>query len=89
MATKKTRLPDYVPDTITDKQIHDFLHRYYDVSNDGEAHDDYADFFTKDGEFVFNDKKAKGRDGMLLPPSTGRHFFPGTLYVTRNERLTA
>ena len=65
MSSKQTRLPDYVPDTISDKQIHDFLHLYYDVSNDGQAHDDYADFFTKDGEFIFNDKKAKGRSGML------------------------
>ena len=65
MASKKTRLPDYVPDTITDQKLHDFLHRYYDVSNDPKAHDDYADLFTADGQFIFNDKKAKGRSGTL------------------------
>lgn len=87
MATKATRLPDYVPDTITDKSIHDFLHTYYDTSNDGQAHDDYADFFTKDGQFIFNDKKAKGRDEILKLRKAiwshvpGRDHYPLQIYT--------
>ena len=58
-----TRLPDYVPDSITDKNIHDFLHKYYEVSNEDSTHDDFADLFNEDGEYIMNGKKAKGRSG--------------------------
>ena len=58
-----TRLPDYVPDTIKDKSIHDYLHKFYEASNDPKVHDEFADLFTEDGEYIMNSKKAKGRQG--------------------------
>ena len=54
-------LPD--SNSITDPQVKQFLERYYEASNNAEGHDDYTEFFAKDGEFAMNGKKAKGKDG--------------------------
>ena len=61
-----TRLPDYIPNTITDQAVRDFLHRYYEVSNENETHEDFADLFTEDGEYIMNDKKTKGKEGVFI-----------------------
>ncbi|KAG7005907.1 hypothetical protein G7Y79_00017g042890 [Physcia stellaris] len=55
------QLPD-LPQTIKDPAIKEFIEKYYEISNTGYAHDDYAALFTPDGEFWMNGKKAKGYD---------------------------
>ena len=55
-------LPD-VPTTIKDPAIRDFVSRYYELSNSAADHEDFAALFTPDGEYVMNEKKAKGHDG--------------------------
>ena len=60
-------LPD-LPKTITDPQVKTFLEKYYEVSNNADAHDDYADLFTADGEFAMNGKTAKGKESTQDPP---------------------
>ena len=60
------QLPD-LPQTIKDPAIKEFIEKYYEISNTGDAHDDYAALFTPDGEFSMNGKKAKGHDGRLCP----------------------
>ena len=62
-----TRLLDYIPNTITDPKFKDFLHHFYEISNNSEAHEEYADCFTNDAEMSMNGKKAKGRYG--TPPN--------------------
>ena len=68
-----SRLPNLLPNTITDPAVKDFVEKYYAVSNDADVHDDYAALFTSDGEFSMNEKKAKGTDGSSSPQS-----FPST-----------
>ena len=54
------KLPD--SNSISDSQVKESLERYYEVSKNASAHDDYADLFTSDGEFDMNAKKAKGKE---------------------------
>ena len=56
------QLPE-LPQSIQDPAIKDFLEKYYEVSNDADAHDEYTALFTPDGEFSMNGKKAKGYEG--------------------------
>ena len=52
-----------LPKSIQDPAIAEFLAKFYEISNDPPAHDDFAALFTPDGEYGMNGKKAKGHDG--------------------------
>lgn len=73
-----------LPNTITDPAVKEFLQKYYAVSNDKDAHDDYADLFTSDGEFSINDKKSKGTKGNFSPQPIPQHLS----LITLPQRLS-
>ena len=56
------QLPN-LPASIKDPAVKEFLEKYYEISNNADAHDEYASLFTRDGEFSMNGKKAKGTEG--------------------------
>ena len=50
------------PDSFDNQEVKDFLAKYYDISNNPAAHDEYVEFFTKDATFVIGSQRAEGSE---------------------------
>lgn len=45
--------------------IQSFFEDFYAISDTAEAHQQYADFFTKDAKLIMASKETTGRDGEI------------------------
>ena len=54
------------PDNYANQAVKDFLAKYYEVSNNPEAHDDYVKLFTKDATFVVASERATGNESICI-----------------------
>ena len=54
-----------LPSLNIDEQIPKFFERFYAVSDDPVAHEDYARSFTDDATFIMGSKGVKGYKGIL------------------------
>ena len=61
------------PDGFKNQEVRDFLAKYYEVSNNPEAHDDYVKLFTKDATFVIGSERAVGNESK---PAETRRLYP-------------
>jgi hypothetical protein len=59
--TYKSEFPAGV---TVDSGIAQFFETFYQTSDTPEAHEKYADSFTKDATFILASKTVKGHDGM-------------------------
>jgi hypothetical protein len=62
---------EYPQGVQVDDGIKAFFEEFYKTSDTPDAHDKYADFFTRDATLVMASKKAVGREGILLIYSHG------------------
>ena len=68
------------PDTPVNPGIQTFFETFYKTSDTPDAHDRYADSFTKDAVLIMASKKATGRSGtesqfcLVKMESVDRHF---------------
>lgn len=44
-------------------EIKAYFERFYEISDTPDAHETYADFFTKDGKLTMGSNTFEGRDG--------------------------
>lgn len=51
------------PDVQSDPAYKQFFEQFYAISDTPDAHDKYADQFTKDATLIMASKKAEGRSG--------------------------
>lgn len=57
---------DYPADSTINDGIRQFFQTFYEISDTPDAHDTYANQFTKDATFILGTKKSYGHDGKLL-----------------------
>jgi hypothetical protein len=55
---------EYPPGVQVDDGIKEYFEEFYQTSDTPDAHEKYADSFTKDATVVIGSKKGVGRDGM-------------------------
>jgi hypothetical protein len=58
--------PEYPPGVQVDDGIKAFFEEFYETSDTPNAHDRYADLFTRDATLVMASKKGVGREGILI-----------------------
>ena len=58
--------PEYRVD-FTNQEVKDFMVKFYEASNHPEAHEDYANLFTRDGTVIFASSEAKGVQSKSTP----------------------
>jgi hypothetical protein len=56
---------EYPAGTEIDNGIKQYFEEFYRISDTPDAHDKYADSFTRNAKLVMIDKKANGRDGKI------------------------
>ena len=59
------------PDGQVKPEIRDFFEKFYEISDDSEAHEKYAEQFTKNGKLIMGPNETNGRSGEL--PDTSIH----------------
>lgn len=52
-----------LPNTIKDERVKQLLAKYYEISNNSVTHDECADSFTSQGEYIINAKKSQRAHG--------------------------
>ncbi|KAL6250956.1 hypothetical protein RBB50_001164 [Rhinocladiella similis] len=65
MSTSSTYTGATPPDLNVDPRIVSFFEKFYAVSDDPNAHEDYAQSFLPDADFAMGAKKTQGYDGIL------------------------
>ena len=50
---------------LSDKDVRQFLRKYYYIANELGLDTEYGDLFAEDGVFIMGTRKARGRDGKL------------------------
>lgn len=52
-----------VTHVLSDKDVRQFLRKFFYLSNEPPPSDEFTDLFTEDGVWIFADRKAQGRQG--------------------------
>jgi len=55
----------YPPDAVVDEGIKSFFEDFYKTSDTPDAHERYADSFTREATFILGSKRAVGREEIL------------------------
>ncbi|KAK4507650.1 hypothetical protein PRZ48_001385 [Zasmidium cellare] len=53
------------PDGHVRPEIKAYFERFYEISDTPDAHETYADMFTKDGKITMGSNSAQGRDAII------------------------
>lgn len=51
-------------DSLVKPEISKFFEAFYQISDTADAHEQYADQFTKDAKLIMGSKETSGRDGL-------------------------
>lgn len=60
MSQYKASVPS---DSLVKPEIAKFFEAFYQISDTADAHEQYADQFTKDAKLIMGSKETNGRDG--------------------------
>ena len=63
LIAKMTHYTSEYPNFEVDAGIKKFFENFYIISDTPDAHETYAEQFTKDGTLILASKEVKGRDG--------------------------
>ena len=55
--------PSIPSDSLVKPEIARFFEDFYQISDTADAHEQYADQFTKDARLIMGSKETSGRDG--------------------------
>lgn len=61
--------------------IASFFKAFYAISDTADAHEQYADYFTRDAKLIMASKETSGRQGISSPVD-----FPKQQKITHNHR---
>lgn len=57
----------YPTKVVVDEKIVQFFEDFYRISDTPGAHEEYANYFTKDATFILASKSIKGYEGNYIP----------------------